>query len=116
LHKFWALKHQTFGFKTRDIIQSVNLNTPFDLDLILKFDTKELAEERKANDGIMAYGYEVTCIFIEVRQEINEPVLTEESNDHKELWGKTEGCTGNVVSAGPGGGAKCTECAGWFCY
>lgn len=38
-----------------------------------------------------------------------------ESEEHKELWGRTEGCDGLVVSAS-GGGVKCTKCRGWFCY
>lgn len=38
-----------------------------------------------------------------------------ESEEHKELWGRTPGCDGQVVPAS-GGGVKCTKCRGWFCY
>lgn len=33
-----------------------------------------------------------------------------------DLWGKTQDCDGEVVSAGPRGGAKCNKCQGWFCF
>lgn len=40
---------------------------------------------------------------------------TEESDEHKTLWNKTDGCCG-IVNSAPGGGVKCDKCAGWFCY
>lgn len=38
-----------------------------------------------------------------------------ETEEHKSLFNRREGCTGQIVSAA-GGGVKCTECPGWFCY
>lgn len=44
-----------------------------------------------------------------------KPYPIEESDEHKTLWNRREGCVGEVVCA-PGGGVKCTKCPGWFCY
>lgn len=38
-----------------------------------------------------------------------------ESEGHKDLFGRTPGCTGDVLPAS-GGGVKCNKCDGWFCY
>lgn len=38
-----------------------------------------------------------------------------ETEEHKTLYNRREGCTGVIVGAS-GGGVTCTECPGWFCF
>ena len=112
MHKFWILHNPAYGYMTRNPIQSRPMDSVFNLDCLLKFDTKEAAQERITNDG---YDYVAVCVFIEIRPEVKYSDLLNESKEHKELWNKTDGCTGTVVSTSSGG-AKCTKCNGWFCY
>lgn len=39
---------------------------------------------------------------------------TEESEEHSELFNRTPGCDGEIVTLWSG--VKCNKCGGWFCF
>lgn len=45
----------------------------------------------------------------------DERPICSEYTEKWELFGAEPGCRGRITDA-PGGGVKCTQCKGWFCF
>lgn len=67
--------------------------------------------------ALAAIAKELACLRIERRYPLRtvEPEEPKSRGVQGELWNADPDCDHHIVSA-PGGGVKCTNCSGWFCF